>query len=321
MEPTDTLLAARTLRASHSYKPHGVWFYHINARVEGKTALADGEVTSENSNIVRYNGRRWRLWTFAHPTPEKPFRRSEVAIQERKGLLARLKAAPETYEGFREVIAGEPYLSRGRRRGEKVYRAEVDFLLLRKMRVAYYGVHEERTRVELGRDGGLDHAVSRSEIRFSPVWTEATPERLCVYATLPRRVASGIRLTYLFQDGTASTALTDYNVGETYREDETKWLGQCSEEWVLVRRKDTLTDGKCVYYAEDGYYRDETILPNVLLGSVSTKAGRIASGNPWLEELMAQRGALKEALAAAVFAPARVERMTERYGEDWMERV
>jgi hypothetical protein len=325
-EPRDILLASRTLRASHSYKSVRVWYHRPNHASDVKTLLPDTAVTHENGNIVRYGGRRYRLWTFRRPRPGKPFARAEVAIQERRGLLARLKekegemAADET-AGFHEVVGMESYLSRGTRRGEKTYRAEVETLLLRKMRVAYYGVHQAETRVELGRSGDLEHAFNRSEIRFSPVWTEGTPERLCVYATIPRRVGTTIQLTYLFQDGTASEALRTNAVNDAYREDESKWLRQCSEEWVLVRQKETLVDGKCVYYAEDGHYRDETVFPSVVFGSVSTKAARIASGNPWLEEVMAQRGALKEALAVAVFAPSRVERMTEAYGEDWLERV
>jgi hypothetical protein len=219
------------------------------------------------------------------------------------------------------------YLTRGQGRGEKIHGARVAWTTLERRKLGYYGITDTPATLSLSWGYAPSHVMRRTEVRFSPVRTE-TETLPCGlhWDSVPKLermgMMPGITVVYKFADGTPSEALADPDGSAEWREDKDKWVNQCREEWVLTKVTGTMRRGEYLVDHEMGSCRTATPdLSVVGLSALSTKADRVPTGSAELERVVAQRRELKEALAMAVFHPERVDRMTQTYGEDWMERV
>jgi hypothetical protein len=312
-----------------------------------KTVLPSGAVTVENSGYVRYEGKRYRVWDYKKPTENQPWGKTRtVYVRDYPGVMGVMAVTPKTEEGFRQLMeqvarrqtkgkddaTRNLYLTTGLGRGTKIHQAKVEWTTLHRMKLGYYGITETPATLSLQWGYSPSYVVRRTEVRFSPVRTE-TETLPCGlhWDTVPRldrgMRTPGITVVYKFADGTPSQALTEIAEGgdwgaDAWREDKDKWVNQCREEWVLTKVTGLLRRGEYVVDHEMGALREtRPDLSVVGLSALSTKADRVPTGSVELERIVAQRRELKEALAMAVFAPERVDRMTQTYGEDWMERV
>ena len=177
---------------------------------------------------------------------------------------------------------------------------------------------------------------------FSPVKSEKTPHRVLLETTwngnwrMPGftdawHSNNNTHITYVWLNADGTTAFYGHNLRD-HTWDEGKatsaWLSQCQREYVLCEERVREENG-----VRDRQWRRRTPWMSVA-DVLSTKAGAmrdveivegdapdLPDGYTWLAHNYQGRRAFKEALAMAVFAPARVERMMETYGEDWMECV
>jgi hypothetical protein len=341
METNSKCIAlSATSEPQNFHTPIRVWKLRDIRDDAVKTVLPSGAVLVENNSYVRYEGKRFRLWDYLKPTVNEPWgKRHTVAVRDYTGVAGVMDATPKTEEGFRQLMEqvarrqtkgkDDPtrnlYLTSGTGRGAKIHQAKVEWMTLSRRKVGYYGITEQPAKLALQWGYAAERLVRRAEVRFSPVPTET--ETLAVglaYDNVPQLSQRNmdVRVVYKFADGTPSQALADDLGGDAWREDKDKWVKQCREEWVLTKVKGELRSGEYRTHSEMGKLREEHPDLSVLgLSALSTKADRVPTGSAELERIVAQRRELKEAMAMAVFAPERVDRMTQAYGEDWMERV
>jgi hypothetical protein len=305
-----------------------------------KTVLPSGAVTVENSGYVRYEGKRYRVWDYKKPTENQPWGKTRtVYVRDYPGVMGVMAVTPKTEEGFRQLMeqvarrqtkgkddaTRNLYLTTGLGRGTKIHQAKVEWTTLHRMKLGYYGITETPATLSLQWGYSPSYVVRRTEVRFSPVRTETETLPCGLHwdnvPKLEMRDAN-IRVVYKFADGTPSEELAFPDGSAEWRDAKDKWVGQCREEWVLMKVTGDLRSGEYRTHSEMGKLREaHPDLSVIGLSALSTKADRVPTGSAALERIVAQRRELKEALAMAVFAPERLDRMTQTYGDDWMERV
>jgi hypothetical protein len=341
METNSKCIAlSATSQPQNAYTTITVWKLRDIRDDEVKTVLPSGAVTVENNSYVRYEGKRYRLWDYKKPSANEPWGKTHtVAVRDYTGVAGVMDATPKTEEGFRQLMeqvarrqtkgkddaTRNLYLTRGRGRGEKIHGARVEWTTLHRMKLCYYGITETPATLSLQWGYSPSHLLRRTEVRFSPVRTE-TETLPCGlhWDNVPRleRWDANVRVVYKFADGTPSAMLADPDGSAEWRDDKDKWVGQCREEWALMKVTGELRSGEYRTHSEMGKLREARPDLSVIgLSALSTKADRVPTGSVELERIVAQRRELKEALAMAVFAPERLDRMTQTYGDDWMERV
>jgi hypothetical protein len=335
-----TIALSATSEPQNGYTRRLVWTLRDIRDDAVKTELPDVFAVKVENNRVCYEGKRYRRFEYRKPTQNEPWGKTHtVYVRDYPGLAGVVDATPQTEEGFRQLMeqvarrqtkgkddaTRNLYLTSGTARGEIIHQAKVEWMTLSRRKVGYYGITEQPAKLALQWGYAAERLVRRAEVRFSPVPTET--ETLAVglaYDNVPQLSQRNmdVRVVYKFADGTPSQALADDLGGDAWREDKDKWVKQCREEWVLTKVKGELRSGEYRTHSEMGKLREEHPDLSVLgLSALSTKADRVPTGSAELERIVAQRRELKEAMAMAVFAPERVDRMTQAYGEDWMERV
>jgi hypothetical protein len=335
---TSITLYASTRDARKTITPSGrVLLWKIHRTHTDMNHGVKVHIHNEGGVYVECEGYNWRKFNYTDNDGNIHI----AAVRERKGLKA-LLATIRTQEDW-ERTPRSPLLSGNvlrwhseARERTVTYTAQVKEGVLEDHYVCWMGMEvliepEPFYPAEMWKEAEMRSVSVR---RYSPVKSEKTPFRMKMevpYAwsgpELPGRnfAHNDEPVEWLSADGSVAFTGAEIARGSVSPERRTAWRTACQKEFLHVER---------TYHMRNGVMENAS-LRQVLCGPwmtttelLSTKASSILNpdtpGEDQPTELVnfyLRRVAFKEALAMAVFAPARVDRMTQAYGEDWMERV
>jgi hypothetical protein len=271
-----------------------------------------------------YNGaRKYRKWAFSDAG-----RTTVVAFRERKGVREDLEGTLPTLAGYNDLLQKHRACLVRHETTTPASAVRIESgveIVLDDVKVCYVGFTADLA-VE-GRDSWYcPTRLVLPPMLVSPVRTAQTPHRCIVPRNVHVPPVTGYdrdddprvlrRIQYV--DASGRPLFTHYDVvhGRFGHDQQSEWVKTCGSKMVAIKRETVWKNG-----VRDLVQTRESPVFGVWIEDLRSHADERPLGWTAWTVLREERRALKEALAMAVFHPARVERMNETYGEDWMERV